>query len=283
VFSLALVQIAQAEIDLGDVVMAFTFDEGTPGSEASGEITDVSGNGHNAVIKGTPFWTEGIAGSAFEASPGEEFWNTATVPNGDGMELADTGYTLAAWIKLDAGLIGDCCNMVISKENWGADRTRNYSMWIRPTVTTGYTVGTPPAFDDFGDIEAGHAPDLGGAVDDGEWHHLCASWKGPGGSLTQYVDGEATGGFRETTPDLPSLTAGSDLHLGAMGPAGEALGIWGSIDDVAILSVGLDQDECQGLMDNGLAAEIPGLGEGGGSSVDPNGKAATTWATIKQR
>ena len=279
-FSLVMVQSSQA-LNQGDILLAFTFDEGTPGEEASGMITDITGTGHDAEIRGTPIWTEGVWGAAFEASPGEEFWNTATVRNAPDMELPDSGYTLSAWVRLDAGLIGDCCNMVISKENWGADRTRNYSMWIRPTVTTGYTIGTPPDFNDFGDIEAGHAANLGGEVDDGEWHHLCASWMGPGGSLTQYVDGVATGGFRETTPDLPALTRNSDLHLGAMGPAGEALGIWGSIDDVVVLKVGSTQDECVALMDNGIAGEFPGLA--GGTSVDPQGKAATTWAKVKQR
>ena len=76
-------------------------------------------------------------------------------------------FAISAWVKVEK-LIGDCCNMIVSKENWGADRIRNYSMWMRPDVIVGFTTGNP-----FNDVEAGSI-----LITDGEWHHAVGAYDG---------------------------------------------------------------------------------------------------------
>ena len=57
-------------------------------------------------------------------------------------------FAIGAWVKTE-NLVGDCCNMIVSKENWFTNRTRNYSMWMSDQVTVGFTTNNP-----FNDVQA---------------------------------------------------------------------------------------------------------------------------------
>ena len=60
-----------------------------------------------------------------------------------------------------------------------------------------------------------------------------------------------------------------------MGPAGNARAIEGAVDDVAIFKRGLSAEESETLMEKGLEKLF------GFQAVDPRGKLAITWATLK--
>ena len=72
-----------------DLVANWRFDEGS-GTTA----VDISGNGHNGTINGTPNWVVGMSGSALEFD-GDDY---VDIDSGVA-ELGAANYTIAAWVK----------------------------------------------------------------------------------------------------------------------------------------------------------------------------------------
>ena len=252
---------SHSAIEQDDVVMAFTFaaGDGKVGNVADGILKDVSGKGHDGIFQQKPKWAEGVWGAGLQVGPAGGRWNAATVPHKDDMDLKE--FAIAAWVKVEK-LIGDCCNMIVSKENWDADRTRNYSMWMRNEVIVGFTTRNP-----FHDVEARSI-----LITDGEWHHAVGTYDGR--DLTQYVDGVAHGRAPFGGQD-PVFHRTERLHIGAMGPGGNRLGMEGFVDEVAIFNRGLTEREVNNLMDHGLEKLL------GFQAVNPSDKVATTWAKLK--
>ena len=262
---LTVLTLAHGAIVKSDVVMAFTFEGGDDklGQVATGVLKDISGNGHDGEFRKSPKWGEGVWGAGLEVGPAGEGvhggWNAVTVPHADDMDLQE--FTIAAWVRVEE-LIGHCCGMIVSKENWSADGTRNYSMWMREQVTVGFTTRNP-----FNDVQV-----RGIVITDGEWHHAVGAYDGQ--FLSQYVDGVIYGEelFAEQEP---AFHISERLHIGAMGPFGTSLGMAGTVDDVAIFNRGLTAGEVNDLMSNGLEKILES------QSVDPRHKMATTWAKLK--
>lgn len=260
-----VVQFAHGAIVRGDFVMAFTFEGGDDkfGQPAEGMLRDVSGNGHDGEFRKSPKWVEGVWGAGLEVGPVRKGvnagWNAVTVPHASDMDLQK--FAIAAWVRVEE-LVGGCCNMIVSKENWAADGTRNYSMWMREQVTVGFTTRKP-----FNDVQA-----RGIVITDGAWHHAVGTYDGQ--NLTQYVDGVAYGKapFAE---QIPAFHLSERLHIGAMGPFGSSLGMSGIVDEVAIFNRGLTEEEVNDLMKNGLENLLES------QAVDPRHKMATTWAKLK--
>ena len=121
---LTVLTLAHGAIVKSDVVMAFTFEGGDDklGQVATGVLKDISGNGHNGEFRKSPKWGEGVWGAGLEVGPAGEGvhggWNAVTVPHADDMDLQE--FTIAAWVRVEE-LIGHCCGMIVSKENWSAD------------------------------------------------------------------------------------------------------------------------------------------------------------------
>lgn len=258
-------QVAHGAIVKGDVLMAFTFEEGDDklGQVAAGVLRDISGNGHEGEFRKTPKWVEGVWGAGLEVGPAGKGplagWNAVTVPHTDDMDLQE--FAIAAWVRVEE-LIGGCCNMIVSKENWSADRFRNYSMWMREQVTVGFTTRNP-----FNDVQARSIQ-----ITDGKWHHAVGTYNGL--ILTQYVDGVAYGEAPFAEQD-PAFHLSERLHIGAMGPHGTSLGMAGAVDEVAIFNRGLTEAEVNDLMNNGLEHILEF------QAVNPRHKIATTWAKLK--
>lgn len=147
-------------IGQNDVVMAFTFAQGDSkiGDVAGSPLKDVSGNGHDGQIWQSARWVEGVWGAGLRVGKKGGSWRAATIPHTVDMDLQE--FAIGAWVKTEK-LIGDCCNMIVSKENWFPDRTRNYSMWMRDEVTVGFTTNNP-----FNDVQV-----RGIQITDGKWHH----------------------------------------------------------------------------------------------------------------
>ena len=260
-----LCQFAHGAIVKSDVVMAFTFEEGVDklGNVAEGVLRDISGNGHDGEFRKSPTWVEGVWGAGLEVGPagkgGHGGWNAVTVPHADDMDLQE--FTISAWVKVDE-LIGHCCGMIVSKENWSAGGFRNYSMWMREQVTVGFTTRNP-----FGDVQV-----RGIIITDGKWHHAVGTYDGQ--TLAQYVDGVAYGNLR-FADQKPAFHISERLHIGAMGPFGTGAGMAGTVDEVVIFNRGLTEDEVGVLMNNSIEVLLES------QSVNPRHKVATTWAELK--
>ena len=261
VFFFTTLQFSHGAIEQDDVIMAFTFaaGDGRRGTVADGILKDVSGKGHDGEFQQRPKWADGVWGAGLQVGPAGGRWNAATVPHKDDMDLKE--FAIAAWVKVEK-LLGDCCNMIVSKENWDADRTRNYSMWMRNEVIVGFTTRNP-----FNDVEARSI-----LITDGEWHHAVGTYDGR--DLTQYVDGVAHGRAPFGGQD-PVFHPTERLHIGAMGPGGNRFGIEGFVDEVAIFNRGLTEREVKSLMDRGIEKLL------GFQAVNPKDKMATTWARLK--
>ncbi|MDE0297092.1 MAG: hypothetical protein OXN17_00495 [Candidatus Poribacteria bacterium] len=172
------INLSYGEIEREDVLMAFTFaaGDGKIGQVAEGTLNDISGNGHDGEFRQKPKWDKGVWGAGLKVGPAGVGWNAVTIPHTDDMDLEE--FAIGAWVKTEK-LVGDCCNMIVSKENFGL--ARNYSMWMREQVTVGFTTNNPR-----NDVQA-----RGIQITDGKWHHAVGTYNGT--DLIQYVDGIAYG------------------------------------------------------------------------------------------
>ncbi len=255
------IQLSYGEIRREDVLMAFTFaaGDGKIGQVADGILKDVSGNRHDGEFRQKPKWVKGVWGAGLEVGPAGVAWNAVTIPHTGDMDLKE--FAIGAWVKAEK-LVGDCCNMIVSKENWSGNKSRNYSMWMREPVIVGFITKDP-----FNDVQTG-----GIQITDGEWHHALGTYNGT--DLTQYVDGVAHGKVPFGKQD-PSFHSTERLHIGAMGPAGTGAGMEGVVDEVVIFNRGLTEREVNSLMDQGLEKLL------GFQAVNLDDKMATTWAGLK--
>ena len=256
---LTTLRLSYGDIERADVLMAFTFaaGDGIIGQVADGILKDVSGNGHDGEFRQKPTWVKGVWGAGLQVGPAGGGWNAVTIPHTDDMDLEE--FAIGAWVKTEK-LVGACCNMIVSKENFGL--ARNYSMWMREQVTVGFTTNNP-----HNDVQARSI-----VITDGKWHHAVGTYDGR--DLIQYVDGVAYG-KNPFGGQVPASHPSERLHIGAMGPGGAGLGMDGSVDEVVIFNRGLTEREVNNLMDHGLEKLL------GFQAVDSRDKMATTWAELK--
>ena len=256
---LTTLRLSYGDIESADVLMAFTFaaGDGKIGQVADGILKDVSGNGHDGEFRQKPTWVKGVWGAGLGVGSAGGGWNAVTIPHTDDMDLEE--FAIGAWVKTEK-LVGACCNMIVSKENFGL--ARNYSMWMQEQVTVGFTTRNP-----FKDVQARSI-----VITDGKWHHAVGTYNGT--HLIQYVDGTAYG-KRQFGGQVPASRPSERLHIGAMGPGGVGLGMDGSVDEVVIFNRGLTEREVNNLMEHGLEKLL------GFQAVDSRDKMATTWAELK--
>jgi hypothetical protein len=112
-----------------------------------------------------------------------------------------------------------------------------------------------------------------GGVDDshiGVWEHWAFIHSVAGNYMRAMRNGEESAKAEMSAPFEPR---DANFHIG--GRLGSSFG--GAIDDFAIFSAVLGDDEIMALMNDGIMAHIGG----GGIAVESSGKAATTWAHLK--
>ena len=114
----------------------------------------------------------------------------------------------------------------------------------------------------------------GGGVNDshiGVWEHWATIHSSAGNYMRVVRNGEESA-YAEVSAPFEHREA--NFHIG--GRLGSSFA--GAVDDFAIFSSVLGDDEIVALMNDGLMAHIGG----GPTAVEPTGKAATTWAQLKQ-
>jgi hypothetical protein len=203
-----------------DLIGWWTFDGD---ALTSATATDMSGNGNNGTLVGSPTPVIGKVGQALKF-------------NNQGINLTDTGliatssFTVTAWIKAstDVSDYRTIIDKTISVNN------RNY--WLELDVTTGNLSlrtsfnGTASAFT------------TSSALNDNRWHHVTASYDGS--HIYMYVDG---------TLVLNTATTGSiDSASGMVASIGyekfnNSRWFSGSLDDVRIYNRALSATEVQQL------------------------------------
>ena len=248
-FSFMVVQ-AEAAIDPETLVGAWLFDEG------AGDVAgDVSGNELDGSLKGNPKWVDGKFGEALELDGSGAY---VEVP---GHENPREEITVSIWVKSKTdtwnqhGFFVEKRNAYVLHPNANtkvvAWATCNNGCWNKP-----HAWNTNPA----------------GPDDITEWHMYTVTYNSNTGKWFIYVDAK-----EESTLDLNKDPLDADTGPVFIGRDSCCAGRLGNviIDEVAIFSVALEQDDIETLYKKGLAPTV--------TDVKAEGKMATTWGKVKTR
>lgn len=233
-FALMLCQSARAR-ELHDVVGIWLLDEG------SGKVVkDSSGNSLDGEIIGAPEWVDGVFGKALEFDGVDDYVEIEYDP------LLDIKHmTLMCWV-----FAPDSSNRVMIHR------------WAPPAYTLEiYQTKTTPV------IPAGfNKPKT--ATPTGEWLHMAGTYDGE--NIIAYENGKAI----DTLALGGDIPAGNSLLRFAARTDNASGRFNGMLDEIAIFSEALSEEEIQDIMNLGFEKYL---------AVEPAGKLATTWAEIKER
>ena len=237
-----------AEIDPASVVGIWLLNE-----DNGAQVIDSSGNGHDGEIRGNVNWVQGKLGSALEfpGTPG----NLVSIPPTPELDLFT--FTIVAWYK---GEDTGSWQYLVSKEV--PHTSRNYSIGVNKgtgVMTTQITVGAEQWKTATGKT----------MLTDGEWYHMAGTYDGT--FIQSWVNGVMEGQTGEQgEPDHPE---GEPLRIGAV----NGIPAKGIIDEIALFSVALEEEDIQDIMNNGLENALQII------AVKPTEKLAVTWASIKKQ
>ena len=236
-----------------------------PMDEGSGTVAhDRSDNGHDGTLENGPEWTGeskmGKGALAYDGADDRIVVESFDVEGG-------TGITLAAWIKPNS--LNDDAR-IISKAQGGGTPDHYWAMVLSGNGEDDLEfrlrtdVGAPSRIT---------VPD-GQDVEAGVWTHLAVTWDVNDPNMRFYKNGEEIhmagkpGAAVGIGPDVKIGIGNQSISAGADSMDRPFDGI---MDDVAIWSRGLNQEEIAELIADGIPA-----------AVQPSGKLTTTWSAIKQ-
>jgi hypothetical protein len=206
---------------------------------------DSSGNNNHGTIVNAPIWVDGRFGGALGFDGSGNCVNTnAKLLNGV------REFTVVAWVKPG--------NITTNRVGVIGQNDSPEFGFINPTTVM---LWTPTAGGNENPYE--HPP--------GEWHHVAAV--GTRTFTKVYVDGNPT------TKEGSWINHGRsdfNVNIGGCG-VWDGSGNWftGTMDEVGLFHAPLTDDDIVDLMNNGLTAL--------GVAVEPAGKLAVTWGSLKQK
>ena len=240
----------EAEIDPETLVGVWLFDEG------KGDVAeDLSGNELDGTLQGDAKWVDGQFGKALELDGVGAY---VEIP---GHENPRDAITVSIWVKSKTdtwnqhGFMIDKRNAfilhpIVNTKNvaWALC---NGGCWNKPGAWSDNAVG----------------PD-----DITDWHLYTATFDSNSGEWNIYIDGKV-----ESSMDLNKTQLDADIGPVFIGNDTCCAGRFGNVfvDEVAIFSVALEQDDIETLMEKGLAPTI--------TAVKAEDKMATTWGNVKAR
>jgi len=237
---------SQADIDSGDVVGIWLFNEGS-----GNDIGDSSGNGHNGEKDGGIKWSDGKFGKALEFPGGSGDY--VSIPHDDALSLAT--WTIAVWVKLQA----KDWQLIVQKSISGEKNNNNYSLYSKPGGGL-----------DFNFLTAGgesHILNGVGIVADENWHHIATTYDGE--VMYLYIDGELDA---ENATDAEPVFHKDPLVIGG-DDRGAGVQVQGAVDEVGLFNRALNEEDVQSIMNDGLELV---------TAVSVAGKLTATWGSIKK-
>ena len=247
-----LVKHSNAEIDPTTAVGVWLFNE-TAGDTAS----DSSGNGNDGTLESDPKWVlDGKFGNALELDGADDY---VSVPD---HETLDTqlreALTIVIWVK-GTYRPNDWHGLVTKAQGWQVDMC-----YLLQRNANGVFEFAP-----FG--EAGNAVWTASNINpkDGTWYHVAAVYTGEEAQI--YVDGvlSAKQGFAADIADTDAPVVIGTNYPTAIQP------VEGIIDEAAIFSVALEEEDINAIMNEGLEETLGIL------AVEPSDKLALTWGDLK--
>lgn len=239
-------------IQAADLVAHWNFDEGSGDT-----IADSSGNGNNGTINADTQWVDGKLGKALQFDGANAI---ANVPHSESLDFGDD-FSFLFWVKTTQvkSNLGAWWNggWITNKDLPGqADVTDWDTACVDGKIV--FVTGNPET--DVDDLL------VSSVISDGEWHHIAVTRVRESGLKTLYVDGVVDAS--EVQGAGISVENDVDMTIGGH-PAGAAHAFEGILDDLAIYTGALSQDEVVSNMNSGVTA------------VKPTGKLATAWGKIK--
>jgi Concanavalin A-like lectin/glucanases superfamily len=206
-------------------------------------ITDTSGGGHNGVLQGPGWnWVTGKFGNAVHFS-GTDLIAVTPFPK------PTPSYTVTAWVFIASGDVGPPIANLVSTEvvggGWALFATLGIGPGAAPQTFAFEYADTASQLQPL--VTAGCA-----CLATDQWVHLAAVLDGDAHTLTMYVGSVPSPPVPAPAPILagsPSLNIGRSTRL----EPGAAFPVTGSLDDVAIYSRPLQQDEIAAL----ATAQVP--------------------------
>lgn len=235
-------------LDADGLELYMAFDEGS-GKEAK----DLSGNGNDGELMGDAQWTaDGQFGGGLSLQAIPDF---VEVPDSDSLDLEES-LTLAIWAKIDGLPDGSCALFMKPTTYMLHTTTGGDGIKMDPLIFIGGSYGSWPT-------------PANATATMGEWHHFAATYDGTEYGL--YIDGElidsyerADGGAIDQDDNV--LAIGRDNRPDCSQRNSPCI-----IDEATIWSRALSEAEVKELMQGNFLA------------VEPVGKLATCWSSVKTR
>ncbi|MBQ8497608.1 MAG: dienelactone hydrolase family protein [Clostridia bacterium] len=222
----------------------------------NGKVTDVSGNGHDALAFGEVSKTESHdASSAAKFGANGDYF---VVKNSDDLNFTATdSYTLSLWYCFDENTVFTKWPCVLNK-GLTDDSKDCYAVLISSSSSNkgiNFSVSAQPIK---GNVNINASSDM----TLNQWHHFVAVQDAEKGTVTTYVDGKR-GGYITYPADATTPT---DLFIGAMGEKVGQRQFLGKLDDIKIYDCALSEAVIQGFVEEAetLLIDMDFEGETGG-------------------
>jgi len=233
-----------AKIDLKTCVGMWLLDEGNGTT-----VKDLSGIGNDGKLTNGPEWVDGKFGKALQFDGVNQY-----VDCGNDVSLDLTkDFTIVACISFEDPKHAYDYGQVVARTDGGG----------QGGVEFGICPGTGKLFTTNGPATVRSNT----ALNKDEWYHVASVYSG--NTLTFYVNGEADGGGNITFPSSQERTG-----IGRV-PARDLLPYKGIIDDVAVFTEALAQNDIKSISTRGLSVAL------GMTAVSPASKLTTIWGSIK--
>lgn len=243
--NLILARISYADIAPETCVGLWTFDK-----EAN-VVKDLSGNENNGRLVNEPKWAAGKFNSALEFDGINDFVDCGN----DASLNPESAVTILAWFKAED--LPSTYPRIVSKETTTTADPYNIMLRQSDSVVR-FLLGD-------GSTEYG-AGDF--AISLGVWYHVAATYDGE--MMRVYLDGTLSG-TRALIFAIPDRT--TSVLIGNNPSNNRQFN--GTIDEVAIFNVALEEEDINEIMNDGLSVAT------GMSVAEPLGKLSTTWGGIK--
>lgn len=240
VSALFIITVTTVGVCKNELVAAWSFDN---------TANDVSGNGHDGVIRDAEF-VNGKFGKALEF---DGTTSSVEIPHADVLNIQDA-ITVEAWVNPSS-----YNDLSAVAQKWGdTSNRRQYLLCFVGAKVRFYISGS-----------GGTWPSAESATDvpTGDWTHIAGAYDST--AIKVYINGTLTG---ETANSEGLFASDIPVWIGGYGPDGEFDGnrhFPGAIDEVRFWQGALSEKEIQASMNKPLAA------------IDSKGKLSTMWSRIK--
>jgi hypothetical protein len=257
--SLVFANSSQAKIDHKTMVGLWLLNEITDKT-----VADLSGNGNDGILQGSPKLVEGKFGKALRFNGSSDYVNCG---NKEILSMTKA-ITIQFYFKTEKKMsVFEDRQAIVGKYYL------EYEVGIYPAgVIHTYTSDGAAAYNEgINTAIAGKLPDGDADWTLDKWFHL--AWTLKDTLEIVYVNGVKIGEFNK--PNAGTKPGTHNLEIGRR-TQDASLPFMGTIDEVAIFNVALLPADIQNCADNGMEKAL------GLMAVSNTGKLATTWANIKR-